>query len=168
MEFEVVSEKVEREARRVAVALNADEFRLVGCDKSVSNSVTYALYRGLWGKTTVQWTIMVEEAALQSIRIGLNQSLASDECRVFRLQTDSTCTESVWEPWATMENPYFQSPPVFREHMAHTLYCLGIDIEDEQDLAFLDVSLSAHEKLELRLSMPREFWPQKWLDEEES
>ena len=26
--------------------------------------------------------------------------------------------------------------------------------------------LSAHEKLELRLSVPREFWPQKWLDEE--
>ena len=28
--------------------------------------------------------------------------------------------------------------------------------------------LSAHEKMELRLSMPREFWPKRWLDAGES
>jgi hypothetical protein len=47
--------------------------------------------------------------------------------------------------------------------MARVLFKLGHDtsfIEEHFD------TLSAHEKLELRLSMPREFWPQKWLDEE--
>ncbi len=48
-------------------------------------------------------------------------------------------------------------------HLARGLYRLGF--EDESILSQLP-ALSAHEKLELRLSMPREFWPQKWLDEE--
>ncbi len=48
--------------------------------------------------------------------------------------------------------------------IARALYCLGQGTDDV--LARLNYSLSAHEKLELRLSLPREFWPKTWLDEE--
>jgi hypothetical protein len=54
--------------------------------------------------------------------------------------------------------------PQFHEFIARGLYRLGI--EDEDILSQLNHPFTAHEKLELRLSMPREFWPQKWLDEE--
>jgi len=48
------------------------------------------------------------------------------------------------------------------ELMSHGLYKLGF--EDESVLSQLP-SLSAHERLELRLSLPREFWPVTWLEE---
>ncbi|RYZ80870.1 MAG: hypothetical protein EOP04_25050 [Proteobacteria bacterium] len=54
--------------------------------------------------------------------------------------------------------------PQHYEIMARALYRLGV--EDEAELTKLEWPLSAHEKSELRLSLPREFWPQKWLDEE--
>lgn len=47
--------------------------------------------------------------------------------------------------------------------LARGFYRLGLD--EEAALARLP-SLSAHEKMELRLSMPREFWPKMWIDEE--
>lgn len=47
------------------------------------------------------------------------------------------------------------------EFMARGLYRLGFT--DESILQQLP-TLSAHEKLELRLSMPREFWPEGWLE----
>ncbi|RYX80819.1 hypothetical protein EON83_26855 [bacterium] len=46
--------------------------------------------------------------------------------------------------------------------MARGLYRLGFDDE----AIFSQLPLTAHEKLELRLSTPRELWPQVWLDEE--
>ena len=50
----------------------------------------------------------------------------------------------------------------YNEIMARGLYCLGF--EDEAILSQLP-PLTNHEKLELRLSMPREFWPKTWQDE---
>ncbi|RYX82720.1 hypothetical protein EON83_18045 [bacterium] len=47
--------------------------------------------------------------------------------------------------------------------IARAFYRLGF--EDEIIFSTLP-ELSTHEKLELRLSMPREFWPQKWLEGE--
>ncbi len=47
---------------------------------------------------------------------------------------------------------------------ARGFYRLGLSNGDESSQL---PPLSSHEKLELRLSMPREFWPQKWIDEEE-
>jgi hypothetical protein len=49
--------------------------------------------------------------------------------------------------------------------MARGLYRLGF--EDEAISSQLP-PLTNHEKLELRVSMPREFWPRTWLDEEKS
>lgn len=48
------------------------------------------------------------------------------------------------------------------ERMSRALYCLGFDNET---ISSQLPHLSAHEKLELRLGLPREFWPQKWLRE---
>lgn len=48
--------------------------------------------------------------------------------------------------------------------LARGLYRLGF--EDEDVLAKLNHPLSSHEKMELRLSLPREFWPKMWLAEE--
>lgn len=59
--------------------------------------------------------------------------------------------------WEWMPHPQLNEP------LARGLYCLAFDAEVIS--ANLNYSLSAHEKLELRLSMPREFWPQKWLEE---
>lgn len=47
--------------------------------------------------------------------------------------------------------------------MSRGLYCLGF--ENPAIMSQLS-PLSAHEKLELRLSMPREFWPPQWWAEE--
>lgn len=47
--------------------------------------------------------------------------------------------------------------------MSRGLYCLGIETENTSVQL---PTLSAHEKMELRLSMPHEFWPQKWIDGE--
>ena len=47
--------------------------------------------------------------------------------------------------------------------LARGLYRLGF--QDKNVLRRMPV-LTAHEKLELRLSMPREFWPQTWLEED--
>lgn len=70
---------------------------------------------------------------------------------------------------------YFQSRGVwyreafgeFQDKMSHSLvrglYCLGFE---DSVINIVNYPLTSHEKLELRLSLPREFWPQKWLDEE--
>jgi hypothetical protein len=49
------------------------------------------------------------------------------------------------------------------ELMAKSLYRLGFENENVSSQL---PELSAHQKLELRLSLPREFWPPKWLEEE--
>lgn len=48
--------------------------------------------------------------------------------------------------------------------LACALFRLGL--YDEDTCSELGATFSFHDELELRLSMPREFWPQKWLDEE--
>jgi hypothetical protein len=37
-------------------------------------------------------------------------------------------------------------------------------LSDAGKFVNLNYVFTAHEKLELRLSLPREFWPKKWLD----
>jgi hypothetical protein len=57
---------------------------------------------------------------------------------------------------------YLLENPTGAELMARGLYRLGF--EDESVWSQLP-QLSAHEKIELRLSLPREFWPKKWVEE---
>jgi len=74
-------------------------------------------------------------------------------CQVGKLRQDG-----LEEPWTYRVFPETE----FDEYMVRGLYRLGVQ---DDVLALLSYHLSAHEKLELRLSMPREFWPQKWVDE---
>lgn len=170
IEFEDVSAEVEWEARRVAAAINADEFRLVHYRErtfpNISHSSTGALYHGLWGSTQIRWTLDVQSLSLQSLRVGDPGVAPVDACQVYRIPVEATGAGTVWSPWATMPQSLYTPRVLFKEHVARTLYRLGIDMEDEDLLAPLNVSLSAHEKAELRLSLPREFWPQTWLQEE--
>jgi hypothetical protein len=172
MKFEDVSEKIEWEARRVATAIDADEYQLVDYEyahvspfKHVSYSATHARYIGLWGKRKIGWLFVAEGDNLQDIRLVVLQHMKNSKCMVYRKAIDATNRELLWGPWDKLETETSDSQMLFREHMVRTLYRLGIEMEDEQWLAPLNVSLSHHEKLELRLSMPREFWPKKWLDE---
>lgn len=82
-------------------------------------------------------------------------SVGGYECCVVR-RYDMGNPGSAFVVWTSHLNPY-------NELMARGLYRLGF--EDPAILAQLP-PLSAHEKLELRLSMPREFWPKTWLEEE--
>lgn len=75
--------------------------------------------------------------------------------------------------WCRMDFYYCEFTPVDSAHsnsadlhhiMARGLYRLGVT--NEEIICQLP-PLSAREKLGLRLSMPREFWPQKWIDEEQ-
>lgn len=52
---------------------------------------------------------------------------------------------------------------VDRHWLARGLYQLGFENEG---LLILLPALTTHEKAELRLNFPREFWPQKWIDED--
>lgn len=63
--------------------------------------------------------------------------------------------------WTTEAIPATNS--LYNEQMVRGLYRLGI--ENEEIIHRLNYSLTAHEQLELRHSMPREFWPQRWLEE---
>ncbi|BCM94164.1 hypothetical protein IAD21_06067 [Abditibacteriota bacterium] len=53
--------------------------------------------------------------------------------------------------------------PLFNELMVHGLYRLGFT--DQAVLAELNYPLTTHEQIELRLSVPYQFWPPIWLEE---
>lgn len=76
------------------------------------------------------------------VRVGNN---TGQECEVY---------EKVAALW--MCRPH----PQFNPQMARGLYCLGF--EDQSVWAELNHPLTAHEQLELRLSMPSHFWPAQW------
>ncbi len=172
MELEDVSEKVQKEARRVATVTGASEFRLTRYEyahvspfKHVSYSATHARYRGMWGETKIGWTIVAEGDSPRDTHRVVLQDLQIGDCLVYRKAIDSTQPELVWGPWALFESSICNPTIILKEHMGRTLYLLGINMEDEEWLAPLNVNLSAHEKLELRLALPREFWPQKWRED---
>ncbi|BCM92499.1 hypothetical protein IAD21_04379 [Abditibacteriota bacterium] len=145
MEFEDVREDVERECERIAAAFGAtswtEGYKSIPGDSYFDGSI-----RGI----DVAWNIQWSNLQLTIVRAGKR-----DE-------------EGEWEDWCDVQNEggiqwRCDFNPEYSEFFARALYRLGI--EDEYVLSQLP-ELSAHEKLELRLSMPREFWPQKWLDED--
>jgi hypothetical protein len=142
MEYEDLKERMDEEARRVAAAFGLETLELVDEDRNRD-------YRGELGPTLIQWTVDSDTIAFSHIAIGWN--------------VDASLLE-VWpvgqeRQWDLTPSPLHQ----FNDLMVRGLYCLGF--EDEGVLSQLP-PLSNHEKLELRLSLPREFWPQKWRDEE--
>jgi hypothetical protein len=140
MEFEDLSEKMKREVRRVAAAFEVDSN---GCSVKTHDGLITCFGR-LVHHVSGRWIFELEREELVAIELG------HDGCRVF-LSRDSN--EWVCYTWSGFYN----------EHMVKGLYRLGF--EDESILTQLP-PLSAHEQLELRLSMPRKFWPKTWLEEE--
>jgi hypothetical protein len=145
MEFDGLSADVEWEAKRVAAAFGVEEL-------SVSFTIVgvYADFEGYVRGTLVTWDIELDTLILGGISIGRFPDDYSQV--VYRIKEG--------DQWVCESNS------ADGELMARGLYCL--DIQDEGVLAELDSPLTAHEKLELKLSMPREFWPKTWLDEETS
>ncbi|RYX84670.1 hypothetical protein EON83_08515 [bacterium] len=127
---------VDFEIQRVAAAFGVKSF-------TTHRTVTSVHYEGWLGDTLVTWRLGDPNARVTNICVGTRSY-----CGVFRKRDR-------WE-WESGQEGH--------EQMARGLYCLGF--EDEDVLAQLNRPLSMHEKIELRLSMPREFWPKKWCDEE--
>ncbi|BCM91852.1 hypothetical protein IAD21_03729 [Abditibacteriota bacterium] len=146
MEFEDVSEEVLRQCQRVAAAFGVTKWTWYPHPPFViSDNLDFSGYNGPYMVRWLIWSRTGTESELCIVSIG--------DTELLRIHLEF---DAVFE---IREEPL----PGESELMARGLYCLGF--EDETILSQLS-PLSAHEKMELRLSFPREFWPQKWLDEE--
>lgn len=157
MESKALSEQIEYECRRIAAAFGVKEWHLTEGERP------FLRYEGRFYQSDnvwewVTWELNPIDGALFSLEIGdyggwcrvYDLLLVSEEYRALHPDKDKY--------WMLNYNPHFQ------ERLARGLYRLGF--EDKDVLAELDRPFSAHEQMELRLPMPRELWPQKWLDEE--
>lgn len=149
-----LSEQIEREAQRVAAAFGVDKWEVTWCYE-------WWEFIGVgYGQELVRWTIEISSACWIGSEVGPKEVEVSDRelwqhhrssCQIVRDSDEP----DVWEC-----NPLMP----FNKLMARAFYRLGFENEDV--LAQLNYPLTAHEKLELRLSIPREFWPKTWIDEE--
>jgi hypothetical protein len=140
MEFEDVSEEVDWEARRVAAAFGLVEWDEQGesCGDLFSSS----------RKQDFEVRCCIDnQARLFDLHIENVDDPTTIYCDV-ELQPEFYCV------------PCFGNPS-YNELMARGLYRLGFD---DPALSSQLPELNAHEKLELRLSMPCEFWPKTWQD----
>ncbi|RYX80737.1 hypothetical protein EON83_27290 [bacterium] len=145
MESEDVRAKYEWEARRVAAAFGMEDYQKL----PQYQGVYFVFCGGVEVWWNIDWISSDSTATISNVTIGADKDPG---CQI-------TDFGFGWE--------FFQfqnSPPHYRGMMAKALYCLGI--ENETVLHKLNAPLTLHEKLELRLSLPREFWPQKWFDED--
>ncbi len=123
------------EVQRVAVAFDVDSVTVV-------RRITGVHYEGLCSDVLVTWELGDPNARVKSIQVG-----ERSYCGVY-------LSSGQWE-WEPGREGH--------EQIARGLYRLGF--EDEGVLSQLDSPLTGHDKIELRLSMPREFWPPKWIEE---
>ena len=151
MEFEDVSKKVEKEARRVAAAFKVSTFQKHQMNENESNFIAHFSGSAGGGDRRLYWQIGKNER-VTLLWLGTGRSVVAT---VVEWESSLRGPKDAMGVWAVLLN----SP--HDEQMAQGLYRLGFESSELPPL-----SLTAHEKLELRLSMPREFWPQKWLDEE--
>ncbi|RYX80235.1 hypothetical protein EON83_29500 [bacterium] len=141
MESENLKEQIKRESYRIATAFGV---KRIGIGRRFSNIFEF---RGPFENDEMVWSFLKETGQLIGIRLGYKE-----RCGVHRMKAGRVLNQ-----WLCVRNS------MFNEQMARGLYRFGF--EDETIIDQLH-PLTAHEKLELRLSMPREFWPQKWLNEE--
>lgn len=144
MEFEGLSPEVEWEARRIAAAFG---FELWGQTESEFEDDPDSFYGVTKDGAQFEWIVGLERPG------GLEHLWVGRELIFFWQGSQS-------QDWK------IESPHCHNELIVRGLYCLGFDETDLQRRS--QGQLTAHEQLELRLSMPREFWPQKWLDQEVS
>lgn len=139
MEFEDVEKEVEWEARRVAAAFQVEQWWLI------PDSDTH--YQGQTGAIWTTWGIDMNMFKVKYIDIW-----NADDCDTLVLL----------KPDGSWEIDRLESTT--GSLMSRGLYRLGVS--DETLYSQLP-PLNTHEQLELRLSMPREFWPQMWIEEED-
>ncbi|RYX83805.1 hypothetical protein EON83_12705 [bacterium] len=139
MEIESLEGKMERQTRLIASAFGVEKWEQEDAD----------IAQNYWGNNArlvpIRWSIDKDCALLN--RVGVGQE--SDEA------------------WLAIDNTNHYADfrigsPEYNRTLVHGLYCFAFD-SDELWREF-GVSLSMHEKIELRLSMPREFWPQMWFE----
>jgi hypothetical protein len=137
---------VERTSQRVAAAF---ELKWWGADKKQGYLLSYLGYTQWKGaREYVTWAIEPTTGELFWVEVGEPEG----GCRVFN--DDEYITAEGGIVWVLYANP------VHHEMMAHGLYRLGFD--DAGVLEELNYPLSAHEKLQLQRSMPRQYWPLAW------
>lgn len=137
---------IEWEAARVACAFGVEEWE-TGFRASKNNfSVWQFISEGVI--VHCQW----DEDFWLSFRVGLHAGKGRE------VVGDGSCQ---WRDYEPDFDCIQLGHPIYNGIMARAMYCLGFPESVLQQLP----PLSAHEQLELKLTMPREFWPQKWLDE---
>ncbi len=149
MEFEDVSAEVEREARRVAAAFGVEIF------DTHKDSGWWTCQGSATTGIRVAWEIDPTTGMYWSIEVGEVIGYEGSGCKVFF--DEEWIKDDGQETWPS---PRLED----NELMAWGLFRLGLD--RPTIITELNHPLSMHEKLELRLSMPCEFWPKKWLEEE--
>ncbi|BCM89382.1 hypothetical protein IAD21_01228 [Abditibacteriota bacterium] len=143
MEFEVLSEEIEREARRLVAAFGIADWKPMP-----TLFASWVVHFEIKIKETfIEWAFLTAGSHLSFLYVGQRKD-EYEGCYLRRSE------DGDW---------LYRPDRHYNELMARGLYRFGF--EDEAVLAVLP-TLSMHEKLEARLSLPREFWPQKWLDEE--
>ncbi|RYX80816.1 hypothetical protein EON83_26840 [bacterium] len=141
MEFESLSEDIKREARRVAAAFGVENWAISiehhGFGFEHQNETSNLCHY-----------VRIREDGVWIFILISDSETYSNGCRVSWHMDQWLCT--------------LANVPVHNEVMGRGLYRLGFDNE----AILSQLSLTAHEKLELRLSTPREFWPNQWQDKE--
>ena len=145
-------EKRDCEMRRVAAAFGVKEPKI--------HAILVGWYgEGVVSEFDVHWISNENWGKLLECDLKLHRVSIELKC------LDGSVVDNTWIDY----NKYTQRLEITTagiltcELMKRGLYCLGF--EDEEVFTQLNCSLTAHERLELRLSLPHEFWPQKWLDE---
>ncbi|RYX80991.1 hypothetical protein EON83_26030 [bacterium] len=149
MEFKILGEKIREEARRVSRAFGGESFRREA-DRS-----TYMFVAPLSESASMRYSIDGKTQQLEWIELSQGK-------RRRNWDGDAVC----WLDFSEVEptaNAVDGIAPELNAILACGLYRLGIEEGEAWDE--LNLTLTAHEQLELRLGFPREFWPQKWLDE---
>lgn len=136
MESEVLSGKIERDTRRMLAAFGVENVIFWEQDESL-------FFAGDCEGERINWDFNIHTGKL----IRLEQGTFGDGVVKFN-------------PFSAYLNP---DEGANVELFARAFYRLGFD--EEAVLAQLPL-LSAHEKIGLRLTFPREFWPKQWIEEE--
>ncbi len=161
---------VDFEARRYAAAFGIEGWNSVGCSiQSRSIELLGRLER--WCIKCLLdldegWYLCIEDAEPD---YSTEEIFGDDEFIIFvDMRSDHGHTNVSWllpakqrEGWNLGYNAVMLlATTVFR--LGFPLDLLELELAPEFDIGSF---FSQHEKLELRLSMPREFWPRNWLDQ---
>ncbi len=148
MEFDFLIDQLEWEVWRIASAFEMDEAPVL-VHLTEANQTFKGSGNGF--RLVLDFSLIAPYKGLWHLE------LSEGPKRYIELTRESGITPPIWT--LNYEFPYRA-----RALMVRALYRLGF--EDESILNQLP-ALSAHEKMELRLSMPHEFWPQKWIEKEQ-